>query len=72
MSDLPHVNSFRELLVYQKAKALSKEIFWFRNGFLEKRRSLLPTRFDDARDRSVLKLLRRGQNVFMKNTSSAN
>ena len=27
MSYLPHVNSFRDLLVYQKAKALSKEIF---------------------------------------------
>lgn len=27
MSDLPHAESFRDLLVYQKAKALSQEIF---------------------------------------------
>jgi len=33
MSYLPHANSFRELLVYQKAKALSKEIFLLTKRF---------------------------------------
>lgn len=33
MSYLPHANSFRDLLVYQKAKELSKEIFQLTKRF---------------------------------------
>ena len=33
MSYLPHVNSFRDLLVYQKAKVLCQEIFQLTKRF---------------------------------------
>ncbi len=33
MSNLPYAESFRDLLVYQKAKALSKEIFQLTKSF---------------------------------------
>jgi four helix bundle protein len=33
MSHLPYAESFRDLLVYQKAKALSKEIFQLSKKF---------------------------------------
>ncbi|MEK7729889.1 MAG: four helix bundle protein [candidate division KSB1 bacterium] len=33
MSNLPHAKSFRELIVYQKAKALAKEIFQLSKRF---------------------------------------
>jgi hypothetical protein len=33
MSYLPHANSFRDLVAYQKAKALAKEIFQLSKRF---------------------------------------
>jgi four helix bundle protein len=33
MSELPYVNSFRDLIVYQKARALSREIFELSKSF---------------------------------------
>jgi hypothetical protein len=72
MNYLPRVASFRDLVVYQKARALQHEIFEISKSFPREETFLSQIRFVVRRVQLVRTLPKRGQSDAMKSILSAN
>ena len=72
MTEKKYAKSHRDLIVYQKSRALALEVFEMTKSFPKEETYSLTDKFVVRLVRLARRLLRLGRNVLTKNISSAN